>query len=703
MTSDPLSGIVTVGSGRAARAGIAPKAALLDRAAAAGLAVPRSWIVPDGTEASAVRSLEIDRPVAVRSAFGAEDAAGASMAGWFDSFLDVAPDEVESMVDVVRASARRRTGTFRRDVLIMDMVGARHAGVAFTEPDHLVDIVNVTDGLGDRLVRGEVAGRRVELHQFDDASGEGPWAERLRHLLAEVRREFGAGPDRRGWDIEWADDGVSCQLVQIRPITAPLTRVETLTVANHREILPALPSTFMTSLIESCADELYGWWRDRSGDLPRSRPFVVVRGGRPFINLSLLEDTLAIIGLPTRLVAEGFGGRPVHDRPADPARLLRHATVIARLGAAQIGALIGHRRRCEQVARIGADRAPDWHAAVRDAQRAYVAMVTGMMPLSSAAAPGMAVLSRTGTLQRHAHRHRTVTTEMALLLANGARASFLERFGHRGIYESDLARPRYVEEPPQPAGTAPRTGHPGGGRPPLRRRRPSAAEVLTTPLWWLTRRPIAAREEFRDAAMRGFLQVRRSLLRLADQAASRGQIPSVDAVWMLDVHELRSLDRGAVFGPSQITARQAERARLASIDVPDLVRSDTDADDWAQQAADGHPLGSPGAPGVLRGIGLGGPTVEGRVVILREPSGSIPEGSIVVAPAVDAGWMQVFNLAAAMVIETGGDLSHGSILLRELGVPAVTNVGAGSRGFGPGDVVRVDAGRGLVSRVTVAP
>jgi rifampicin phosphotransferase len=54
-------------------------------------------------------------------------------------------------------------------------------------------------------------------------------------------------------------------------------------------------------------------------------------------------------------------------------------------------------------------------------------------------------------------------------------------------------------------------------------------------------------------------------------------------------------------------------------------------------------------------------------------------------------------------VETGGDLSHGSIILREIGLPAVTNVHGATRAFTTGDPLRLDASRGLVSRREDAP
>ncbi len=58
---------------------------------------------------------------------------------------------------------------------------------------------------------------------------------------------------------------------------------------------------------------------------------------------------------------------------------------------------------------------------------------------------------------------------------------------------------------------------------------------------------------------------------------------------------------------------------------------------------------------------------------------------------------------AAVVVEIGGDLSHGSILIRELGTPAVTNVAGATRRLSTGDAVTVDAGAGTIRRRADAP
>ena len=451
-------GLVELGSGRLQLLGVGAKASLVDRAARAGLAVPLGVVLLDGAPAPAAADLPAelrapDHGLAVRSAFFLEDGRTESHAGRFRSLLRVGPDGITEAVADVRASADADSpGSMRRDVLIMDMVDARHAGVAFSEPGWYDDLVNVTTGTAEHLVAGDEPGERVELPRLEHPDGA-PWQHRLQRVLRRVRREFGDLP----WDVEWADDGSTCWLVQLRPATRPARRDETLTIVNHAEILPPLPSTLMTSVIAGAGDELFAWYRRADPTLPANRPFLEVVAGRPFINLTLLEDLMRHLGLPTRLVADSIGGPPRQDRPLRPTRVLRSAPALGRLAMAQVDAVArrrAHQRRAAE-AGAGAERLDRFADVLDQLHDAYVGLVTSMFPLSSAIGPPLALLRRSGTLAEHATWHRSITTELAEVdgaaLRSGpgspAWAELLERFGHRGVYESDIARPRYRDEP----------------------------------------------------------------------------------------------------------------------------------------------------------------------------------------------------------------------------------------------------------------
>jgi pyruvate,water dikinase len=691
------AGTLTLGSGSMASAGVGSKAALLDDARRFGLAVPAGFVVPEGAAPGTIDHFLATTgatTVAVRSAFSVEDGTRDSHAGWFLTRLRVHADDYPQAVTEVRASADEGAMASRRDVLVMCMVDARHAGVAFSEPGTYDDLVNVVAGTAEHLVSGGVEGQRRELPRLERV--EAGWPRRLQKLLRRVRRHFGDRP----WDIEWADDGHRCWLLQIRPITRALRRDEALTIANHAEILPPLPSTLMTSVIAQAGPDLFAWYRRADPTLPSGRAFLEVVAGRPFINLSLLEDMLRHWGLPTRLVADSIGGPPQRVVGWKPGRVLRRAPALARLGWAQVTAVSTAARLRQRVAARGETPVSFSEQAER-LREAYVDLVTGMFPLSSAMGPPLAILRRAGTLVDHASHHRTVTTDMAAALdaaRHGGPNSdpwqfFLHRFGHRGVYESDIALPRYRDDPSWLAGAA--SG--------VSARRASSTRpwrvLATTPVWWLARAPLAAREALRDAAMVGFAQLRDGFVALARLAVDDGRLPSVDHLWLLTVEELGHLDQGWCPDAAFWQARHDERERLALFRPPPVVRRFDDPTQWSPDA--------PTTSARLEGLPLTEGVVRGRAWVLQEPARTLPAGfephtTLLVARSVDAGWIPTLALVAGVVVETGGDLSHGSILLRERGLPAVTNVRGATSGAVTGEVWELRAGAGVAVRVSDA-
>ncbi|MBI4481302.1 MAG: hypothetical protein HY652_00290 [Acidobacteria bacterium] len=71
-------------------------------------------------------------------------------------------------------------------------------------------------------------------------------------------------------------------------------------------------------------------------------------------------------------------------------------------------------------------------------------------------------------------------------------------------------------------------------------------------------------------------------------------------------------------------------------------------------------------------------------------------GAILVAPATDPAWTALFTLAAGVIVEVGGTLSHASVVAREYGLPALANVKDATRLLKDGDRVWLDATGGFV-------
>jgi len=113
---------------------------------------------------------------------------------------------------------------------------------------------------------------------------------------------------------------------------------------------------------------------------------------------------------------------------------------------------------------------------------------------------------------------------------------------------------------------------------------------------------------------------------------------------------------------------------------------------------------SPARPpesGVWQGIGASVGKVRGTVKVLTtlQSGTEIPPNTIVVVPYTDAGWAPILARAAGLVAEVGGRLSHGAIVAREYGIPAVMNVAQATQQFQDGEMICIDGRAGTVERV----
>ena len=105
------------------------------------------------------------------------------------------------------------------------------------------------------------------------------------------------------------------------------------------------------------------------------------------------------------------------------------------------------------------------------------------------------------------------------------------------------------------------------------------------------------------------------------------------------------------------------------------------------------------APESLSGIGASPGVVRGRARIVRDPvlaAGSLGPGDVLVVPFTDVGWLPVLAGVGGIVADTGGELSHTSIIAREYGIPAVVSVRHATRLIREGQTVTVDGAAGRV-------
>lgn len=104
------------------------------------------------------------------------------------------------------------------------------------------------------------------------------------------------------------------------------------------------------------------------------------------------------------------------------------------------------------------------------------------------------------------------------------------------------------------------------------------------------------------------------------------------------------------------------------------------------------------------GLGVSSGRATGPVRVIRHPhdGGALALGDVLVAPSTDPGWTPLFLRAGAIVMESGGYLSHGAIVAREFGLPAVVNIPGILDQLNEGELVLVDGDAACVRRASHA-
>jgi pyruvate,water dikinase len=195
---------------------------------------------------------------------------------------------------------------------------------------------------------------------------------------------------------------------------------------------------------------------------------------------------------------------------------------------------------------------------------------------------------------------------------------------------------------------------------------------------------LGLRETAKHFLMRGYAQIRRALVELDRRHRLQG------GIFYLTPEELPRLTAGEDLS-ELIAGRKRRRAAALSLEAPAVLFSD-------DLEALGRPVIIEGAD-ELHGSPLSAGVAEGPALVLERPhTDDIPgEPYILVCPSTDPAWVPLFVRAKGLVMETGGVLSHGAIVAREFGLPAVAGLPGVVKRLRTGRRLRVDGGRGVVA------
>ncbi|MDQ6753822.1 MAG: PEP-utilizing enzyme [Actinomycetota bacterium] len=298
--------------------------------------------------------------------------------------------------------------------------------------------------------------------------------------------------------------------------------------------------------------------------------------------------------------------------------------------------------------------------------------------------------------------------------------AFLVRFGHRAVAEIDLGMPRWREDPAHLLGAIAnylRVTDPQQAPDVQFARAAAQAEEKAKDL--VAR--AARRGRLRAAMVRLALRRARQLCGLREQpkyylivmlAALRRQLAAVGAelarsariaeagdVFFIQPDEVRVGLRGADLHQLVADRRRVYERELRRRYIPRLLLSDgTDVE--AAAARTPGPTAADREPGrpVLSGSPASAGTVTGKARVILDPVGArLEPGEILVAPSTDPGWTPLFLTAGALVMEMGGTISHGAVVAREYGIPAVVGVPDATLRLATGQTITVDGAAGTIT------
>jgi len=202
---------------------------------------------------------------------------------------------------------------------------------------------------------------------------------------------------------------------------------------------------------------------------------------------------------------------------------------------------------------------------------------------------------------------------------------------------------------------------------------------------------LGMREHPKYLIVRCLAELRAEILDTAAALVTRGRLQAIEDVWMLTIDEL--LDHLENPKPADLTSiiaeRKQEQERARHQTPPLVVTSEGEVPELAP------PKDLP--PGALAGLGASAGVIEGVAHVVLDPASEVLHaGEILVAPYTDPGWTPLFVHAAGLVCDVGGMMTHGSVIAREYGIPAVVGTRDGTRRIVTGQRLRVDGSRGLV-------
>jgi pyruvate,water dikinase len=203
-------------------------------------------------------------------------------------------------------------------------------------------------------------------------------------------------------------------------------------------------------------------------------------------------------------------------------------------------------------------------------------------------------------------------------------------------------------------------------------------------------------------------QMGRAVRRFGERLVREGALREANAIFLLYLPEVREALRHPRDLSALIAEREAEQRRWQEMQSPDTIGASAPA--W-QSGAGTTMVGlahllyketQDDPSRALRGVGASAGIARGPARLIHDLGefGKFKSGDVLICQSSNVSWIPLFTIAAAVVTEVGGALSHAAVVAREFGVPAVVGTAVALSTLVDGELLEVDGGAGMVRRLS---
>ncbi|MBE9206790.1 glycerol-3-phosphate acyltransferase [Nostoc sp. LEGE 06077] len=735
---------------------VGQKAATLSQIKRWGYPVPKGWVVVPGADPEkliAILQPSDLSPLIVRSSAIGEDSEQASAAGQYETVVSVtSKQQLQTAIAQVRDSYNHPTAVqYRSDrglpetamtVLVQQQVQSVYSGVAFTR-DPITQqgdaiVIEALPGSPIQIVSGQVTPEpyRAFVVETDNISsihiegtGQVPQAilKQVAYLAHRIEKRYHGIPQ----DIEWSYDGQTLWVLQARPITT-LLPIWTRKIAA--EVIPGVihPLTWSINRPLTC-----GVWGDIFtivlGDRASGLDFsdtATLHYSRAYFNASLLGDIFLRMGLPPESLEFLTRGAKMSTPPLQST--VQNLPGLIQLLKQELNLDKDFKQDYRQLFIPGLSQLAHESIEEMDAL-AILARIDFNLELLrrgtyySILAPLSAAIRQSIFRVKDGQIDNSVTPEVAALRSLSALAAdarqvllefepdkvfeqleqtpegqkvlyefneLLEDYGYLSDVGTNIAVPTWKEDP-RPIqqlfvqliqGNQPETGDVDPINRALSGKRKRG----------FVQERVDIKGRVTEVYSRLLAELRWRFIAIEKTWLKSGLLKTAGDIFFLEIAEIRQLIAEADSPLRERLAEIIEYRRSQFIEdskipqVPILIYGNTPP----------HPL----APSpiysdqVLQGIPASHGQAVGRVKVVRslQDMPYIDRDTILVVPYTDSGWAPLLVRAGGLIAEAGGRLSHGAIVAREYGIPAVMDVRGATWLLQDGQRVRIDGSRGIV-------